>query len=225
MAVQARERHIKLLEVGTLQAQLSPHFIFNFLSSIQSLIGQKKPEVANSYLVKFSRLIRSYMESSIKSSMLLGRSILDNENSIREEIDLLKTYVELEKMKYPDGKIIFGVEMESDSLLDRSIPPMILQPFVENAIKHGILPKEGAGSVTVRFEQDGDTLICKIMDDGIGRERSAQNREKSVKAHKSRGLQLIKQRVKLLNELNYNINIDFEDPESGGTVVIITIPN
>ena len=223
MAVQARERHIKLLEVATLQAQLSPHFIFNFLSSIQSLIGQKKPEIANDYLMKFSRLIRAYMESSIKSSMLLGRSILDNENSINEEIDMLKTYVELEKMKYPDGKITFEVELESDSLLDCSIPPMLLQPFVENAIKHGILPKEGAGNVTVRFEQDGPALVCKIMDDGIGRERSAQIREKSLKPHKSRGLQLIMQRVQLLNELNYTINIDFEDPESGGTVVIITI--
>ena len=225
MVVQARERHIKLLEVATLQAQLSPHFIFNFLSSIQSLIGQKKPEIANDYLMKFSRLIRAYMESSIKSSMLLGRSILDNENSIREEIDMLKTYVELEKMKYPDGKITFGVELESGSLLDRSIPPMLLQPFVENAIKHGILPKEGAGRITVRFEQDGDTLVCKIIDDGIGRKRSAQNREKSIRAHKSRGLQLIMQRVQLLNELNYTIQIDFEDPESGGTIVIISIQN
>ncbi len=225
IAVQARERHIKLLEVATLQAQLSPHFIFNFLSSIQSLIGQKKPEIANDYLMKFSRLIRAYMESSIKSSMLLGRSILDNENSIREEIDMLKTYVELEKMKYPDGKITFGVELESGSLLDRSIPPMLLQPLVENAIKHGILPKEGAGRITVRFEQDGDTLVCKIIDDGIGRKRSAQNRDKSIRAHKSRGLQLIMQRVQLLNELNYTIQIDFEDPESGGTIVIITIQN
>lgn len=66
-------------------------------------------------------------------------------------------------------------------------------------------------------------LVCKIMDDGIGRERSAQIREKSLKPHKSRCLQLIMQRVQLLNELNYTINIDFEDPESGGTVVIITI--
>ena len=225
IAVQARERHIKLLEVGTLQSQLSPHFIFNFLSSIQNLIGQKQPEKANDYLVKFSRLIRAYMESSIKSSRLLGRSILENENSIKEEIDMLTTYVELEKMKYPDKQITFEVELESDSLLNRTIPPMLLQPFVENAIKHGILPKEGAGRVTVRFEEDGDTFVCKIMDDGIGRERSVQNREKSIKAHKSRGLQLIMQRVQLLNELNYNINIDFEDPESGGTTVIITIQN
>jgi len=225
MAVQARERDIKLLEVGTLQTQLSPHFIFNFLSSIQNLIGQNKPEKANDYLVKFSRLIRAYMESSIKSSKILGRSFTENENSIKEEIDLLRTYVDLKKMKYPDGKITFEVELESDSLLDRSIPPMLLQPFVENAIKHGILPKEGTGKVIVRFEQDDDTLVCKIIDDGIGRKQSALNKEKEILAHKSRGLQLIMQRVKLLNELGYYIKIDFEDPKSGGTIVIITIQN
>ncbi len=225
MAVQARERDIKLLEVGTLQTQLSPHFIFNFLSSIQNLIGQNKPEKANDYLVKFSRLIRAYMESSIKSSKLLGRSFTENENSIKEEIDLLRTYVDLEKMKYPDGKITFEVELESDSLLDRSIPPMLLQPFVENAIKHGILPKEGMGKVIVRFEQDDNALVCKIIDDGIGRKQSALNKEKEILAHKSRGLQLIMQRVKLLNELGYYIKIDFEDPKSGGTIVIITIQN
>ena len=225
LAVQARERDIKLLEIATLQTQLSPHFIFNFLSSIQNLIGQDKPEKANNYLVKFSRLIRAYMESSIKSSQLLRRSVLENENSIREEIDLLTTYVELEKMKYPDEKITFAVEPESDSLLDHSIPPMLLQPFVENAIKHGILPKEGSGKVVVRFEQEDETLVCKIIDDGIGRKQSAINKGEAVKVHKSRGLELIMQRVKLLNELNYNIKIEFEDPESGGTTVIITIQN
>jgi len=225
MAVRAREREIKLLEVATLQTQLSPHFIFNFLSSIQNLIGQNKPEKANDYLVKFSRLIRAYMESSIKSSKLLGRSSIENENSIKEEIDLLTTYVDLEKMKYPDEKITFVVELKSNALLDHSIPPMLLQPFVENAIKHGILPKEGTGKIIVRFEENGDTLVCKIIDDGIGRKRSAQIKEKTVKTHKSRGLQLIMQRIKLLNELNYNIKIEFEDPESGGTTVIITIQN
>ncbi len=220
-----RERHIKLLEISTLQAQINPHFIFNFLSSIQNLISKQEPEKANNYLVIFSRLIRSYLESSIKSSMVLNQSISDNENSIREEIEMLTGYVELEKMKYPEGKITFEVELESDSLLDRSIPPMLLQPFVENAIKHGILPKEGPGKITVRFEQDGTALVCKITDDGIGRKKSAQKKTESVKAHKSRGLQLIMQRVKLLNELDYSITIEFEDPESGGTIVIITFEN
>ena len=165
------------------------------------------------------------MESSIKSSRVLSQSISDNENSIREEIEMLTGYVKLEKIKYPDWKISFEVELESDLLLDYSIPPMLLQPFVENAIKHGILPKEGPGKITVRFEQDGTALICKITDDGVGRKNSAQKKTESVKAHKSRGLQMIMQRVKLLNELNYNIKIEFEDPESGGTIVIITIEN
>ncbi len=225
IVVEKRERRIKMLEVATLQAQINPHFIFNFLSSIQSLISQKMPEKANDYLVKFSRLIRAYMESSIKSSKLLAGSVLENENSIREEIDLLKMYMDLEKMKYPEDKISYSIEVEDDSILNRSIPPMILQPFVENAIKHGILPKDGNGTVTIRFGQENDTLICKIIDDGIGRKQSTENKASSIPANKSRGLQLIVNRVKLLNELDYNIQIVFEDPETGGTIVIITIQN
>ncbi len=223
IAVQARERQIKLLEVATLQAQINPHFIFNFLSSIQSLISQKMPEKANEYLVKFSRLIRSYMESSIKSTKLLHGNTLENENTVGEEIELLKTYVELEKLKYPEDKINFVVDINDNAILNRTIPPMILQPFVENAIKHGILPKEGTGTVTVQFRLQDETLVCNIIDDGIGRKQAMQNKEKSIQANKSRGLQLIVSRVEMLSELDYNIKIGFEDPETGGTVVVITI--
>lgn len=225
IAVHHKERQIKLLEVAALQAQINPHFIFNFLSSMQSLISQKMPEKANEYLVKFSRLIRAYMESSIKSTKLLSGSILENENSVKEEIDLLKTYIELESLKYPKGKIDYKIEVKEEAILNKSIPPMILQPFVENAIKHGILPKEGNGMVTIRFHEENDSLICSIIDDGIGRKQSAIDKEKSIKPSKSRGLQLIVNRVEMLNELDYHIEIKFEDPETGGTIVTILIQN
>lgn len=223
VVMQHREKKIKLLEIATLQAQINPHFIFNFLSSIQSLINQKTPEKANDYLVKFSRLMRSYMESSIKSSKILSGSTLGNENTIKEEIELLNTYVELEKLKYAEGKIKYTIYVEDDALLNKMIPPMILQPFVENAIKHGILPKEEGGTVSISFTQRGSTLVCKIQDDGIGRTLSAEINKQSIRAYKSRGLQLIKNRVEMLNKLDYNITIDFEDPASGGTIVIIKI--
>lgn len=223
--VQSRERRIKLLEIATLQAQINPHFIFNFLSSIQSLISQKAPEKANDYLVKFSRLIRSYMESSIKSSKILSGAAGGNENTIKEEIDLLRTYIELERLKYVEGKINYKIELEEDSILNKTIPPMMLQPFVENAIKHGILPKEDNGTVTISFTHDEHALVCTIKDDGIGRALSAEIGEQSIPAYKSRGLQLIKNRVELLNKLDYKININFEDPKEGGTVVIIHISN
>lgn len=225
IAMQDREQKIKLLEIATLQAQINPHFIFNFLSSIQSLINQRMPEKANDYLVKFSRLIRSYMESSIKSSKILSGSTLGNENSIKEEIDLLNTYIELEKLKYAEGKISHTIILAEDAILNKTIPPMILQPFVENAIKHGILPKKEGGTVRIAFTQEENNLVCKVEDDGIGRKLSTEINKQSIRAYKSRGLQLIKNRVEMLNKLDYNITIDFEDPEAGGTIVTIKIQN
>lgn len=225
IAVQNKEKKIKLLEVAALQAQISPHFIFNFLSSMQSLISRNMPEKTNEYLVKFSRLIRSYMESSIKSTKLLSGSTMENENTIKEEVDLLKTYVELESLKYPPGKINFEITIVNHDLVNKTIPPMMLQPFVENAIKHGILPKEGPGLVTIAFCEEGETLVCRITDDGIGRKQSAQNRKNSIPPNKSRGMQLIMNRVKMLNELDYNIQIELIDPPEGGTIVKITMQN
>lgn len=223
LKVAHREQKIKFLEIVALQAQINPHFIFNFLSSVQSLISQKSAEEANSYLVKFSRLIRAYMESSIKSSKVLSGSSLANENTIKEEIDLLTAYIDLEKMKYNKGKISYSIEVEDKRLFNKTIPPMILQPFVENAIKHGILPKQGDGWVKILVREEKDALVCVIVDNGIGRQRSKQIQDSSIKAHKSRGLQLIKDRVEMLNQLDYNIKIDFKDPKEGGTIVTIKI--
>ena len=221
--VQNREKQIKLLEISTLQAQINPHFIFNFLSSIQSLIIKKTPEKANEYLVKFSRLMRNYMESSIKSTNILKGDTIGNENTINEEIELLKMYLDLESMKYPDGKITYNIQYDKDKTLNKMIPPMILQPFVENAIKHGILPKQDNGHIDIYFEENDNDLICTISDDGIGRILSEELKKEIINIRKSRGLELIKKRVEMLNQLDFHIKIDFIDPENGGTIVKIYI--
>ncbi|WP_171595344.1 sensor histidine kinase [Marinifilum caeruleilacunae] len=213
-----RERKIKLLEIATLQAQLNPHFIFNILSSVQNLISLHKQEKANEYLIKFSRLIRSYMEASIKSSKVLLGTSVSSEISVKEEIDLLKMYIELEQVKHGNEKFDFSIEISSDSILNRSIPPMILQPLVENAIKHGLEPKEEKGFLSIQFSEHEDSVECIILDDGIGRERSNELKRDSIKLYQSRGLEMINKKIEILNDLDYQISIDYRDSAEGTEV-------
>jgi len=222
--VAEREQKIKFLEIATLQAQLSPHFIFNFLSSVQGLISSKKPEEANSYLVKFSRLMRAYMESSIKSSKVLVGLSANNEITVAEEIDLLKMYIDLDAMKHEKGKINYNIFVSEKQLLNKSIPPMIIQPLVENAIKHGILPKDGPGHINIYFSKGDDNVVCTIEDDGIGFDEARKLRKKSIKLHPSRGIELINKKIKILNELGYDIYIKYL-PVKEGTKVTIHFSN
>lgn len=219
--VAENERKLKFHEIATLQAQMNPHFIFNFLSSVQSIINQQQPEKANEFLVKFSRLMRSYMESSIKSTQILSGNISGNEISIKDEMEMLKMYMDLEKMKYPEGKINYEFEIENQNLLNKTIPPLIIQPFVENAIKHGILPSSNRGLIKIQIVEQDETIVCLIQDNGIGRKESLQRKQQSIPANKSRGLELIKNRVEVLNQLGYHIEITFIDPDEGGTIIQI----
>ncbi len=213
-----RERKIKLLEIATLQAQLNPHFIFNILSSVQNLISLHKQEKANEYLIKFSRLIRSYMEASIKSSKVLLGSSVSSEISVKEEIELLKMYIELEKVKHGNEKFDFAIDICSDAILNRTIPPMIIQPLVENAIKHGLEPMEKKGFLQVQFLELNEGVECLIKDDGIGRAKSQEMKKESIKLYQSRGLELINKKIEILNDLDYQINIEYVDSEEGTEV-------
>jgi hypothetical protein len=221
--VAENERKLKFHEIATLQAQMNPHFIFNFLSSVQSIINKQQPEKANEFLVKFSRLLRSYMESSIKSTQILSGNITNNEISIKDEVEMLKMYMDLEKMKYPEGKINYVFDIENQNILNKTIPPLIIQPFMENAIKHGILPGTDQGLIKINMIEQDDAIICQIQDNGIGRKESLQRKQQSIPANKSRGLELIKNRVEVLNQLGYHIEITIIDPDEGGTIIQIRI--
>lgn len=219
-----RERKIKFLEIATLQAQLNPHFVFNILSSVQNLISLHKPEKANEYLIKFSRLIRAYMEASIKSSKVLLGASVSSEITIKEEVDLLQMYIELEQVKHKERKFDFEIKLDSDDLQNKTIPPMILQPLVENAIKHGLEPGEKIGFLQIRFSDREDGVECMIRDNGIGRERSQQNKKDSIKLYQSRGLELINKKIEILNDLDYKIKIEYKDLDEG-TEVSVTFTN
>ena len=192
------------LELEALQAQMNPHFIFNAMQSIQNFILKKDERTANKYMVRFSRLMRLFLESSKKKYI-----------PVKEEIRLLKFYIELEHLRFPDK---FDYHFDIDDDLEESsleVASMMLQPFVENAINHGLIQNKVKGNLLIRMVKKGGFLEVVIDDDGIGREAARKLREESFKHHKSRGMQLVEGRRKVLNRLNeLSISLDIIDKKS-----------
>lgn len=200
-----------------LRAQINPHFIFNALSSIQHLILKKKNTSALNYLSKFSRITRNALEASID-----GQATLD------EEIKMLNDYLELESLRF-DHAFSFRVEVEEQLVpSEMDIPFMITQPFVENAILHGLLPKtSGKKELTVAFEEKDDDLICTIDDTGIGRNNHQNATGPNQEKRKSRGLEVTLSRlaswpygsgkVEIIDKVDKN-NVPL------GTKVVIVVP-
>jgi streptogramin lyase len=215
------DRKMRLLQVQTLQAQMNPHFVFNVLGSLQNLILNNDKEIANTYLVKLSRLIRSYLNSSIKSDYSKGFSA-DNEITLKEEIELLTMYIEFEKLQFQDR---FDYEIKVDENLipeNRTLPPMLLQPYVENAIKHGLLYKSGQGFLSVRFADnpDNEGMVIVVEDDGVGIDKAKEIQRKSVRRFKSEGRKLVKERLEVLKEIGYQIEDETRSGEWGTRVIL-----
>jgi len=214
-----RELRIKFLQIHTLQSQMNPHFIFNVLGTIQSLVLKEKTDLANKYLISFSNLIRRFLDSAVTSNST-GDSY-DVEVTLKDEIELLNLYVEFERLQYDDK---FDIEFNIDNSINIelfSLPPMIIQPFVENAIKHGLKPLEQRGKLSLKFYVKDEALICEIEDNGVGRKKSEEIQNSTIKVHQSRGVELVKQRVDILNKLDYDIRIYTEDLSPQGTRVNI----
>lgn len=153
-------------------------------------------------------------------------SLFSHEIQLSREVELLKMYIEFEQLQYVDR---FEYEISLDGKLNTEnyrVPPLILQPFVENAIKHGLLYKSPSekGMLLIRFiSLNEDTLICTIEDNGVGRTEANLIQTRSLKKYKSRGTELVKRRVDILNEMGYDITITVDDGITGGTVVTIQI--
>lgn len=206
-------------EIRILKAKMDPHFIFNSLNSIQQLILTNENEKAQSYLTKFSRLLRKSIESNTYDSI-----------SLFDEIDILKKYIEMESLRFETA---IETEVSVDDNIDikqMSIPPMLLQPIVENAIWHGLLPKNGGEKkIELRFSLANEkTLTCIIEDNGIGL-NSSRKKEKG-KENKSFALQFIRQRLELMSEIykqNYSITIEDASQtgyRNSGTIVTLKLP-
>ena len=206
------QRTILDLERSALQAQMNPHFIFNALTSIQSLIAQNKNDHAEEFLVTFSRLVRSSLNHSSKSYI-----------SLEEELDLLNNYLKIEGLRFQESfnwgmKVAKGIDVE-----EISIPPMILQPFIENSIEHGIRPLKRKGNLSIIISPLNDEFLeIKIDDDGIGRLKA---QKKNIKNRESKGIQLVIDRLNLLNKRSVVKIIDkIETDDPKGTLVLIHLP-
>lgn len=223
--IEEQENKVRFLQVQTIQAQMNPHFTFNVLGTLQHLILNNETQKASDNLVKLSSLIRNYLEASLLGDEQMG-SLFKHEIALGREIELLKMYIEFEQLQY-SGR--FNYEIKLDGKLNPNnyrVPPLIIQPFIENAIKHGLLYKNvyEIGNLWIHFlSLDEDTLICTIEDDGVGRAKAAELQLASIKKYKSRGTQLVKKRVEILNEMGYEIEINTDDRLKGGTVVTIKI--
>jgi len=205
------------IEQRLLRSQMNPHFIFNSLNSINSFIGENSPHEAQTYLSKFAKLMRLILENSRKTDVALV-----------DEIQALQLNLELEQLRF-DGR--FGFSIDIDSSIDPEviyIPPMLIQPFVENAIKHGVKGREGKGLITLTVAIDGDILKCIVEDNGVGRELTMKN--KKDEAHVSLGTQVTMERLTILRqERNAQsgmkiIDLKNEEGIGIGTRVILSIP-
>ena len=200
---------------------MNRHFIFNALNSIQYYINKEDKKSANDYLANFAKLIR--------------RNLDDSENnmvSLAEEIERLELYLSLEHMRFSD-KFEYRIEMDSEIDAESvQIPSMLLQPFIENSIWHGILPSEKSGEVTLKIVRNAkDDLIFTVEDNGIGIETSIKNKAIDTEGHISKGMNITKGRIDLMRKMtNRNIAIQgpFElrdsDNKPNGTKVEITLP-
>ena len=212
-------RQISELELSALRSQMNPHFMFNSLNSVKAYIVQAKPEVAADYLSQFAHLIRRILQNSREKFITL-----------QEEIDTLELYIGLEQFRVNHAfDYIQEINQNVDAQAVR-IPPLLLQPFIENAIWHGLMHKKESGQLRLSFTREEDQIICTIHDNGVGRRRSQELNNTSVKKHKSLGMGITQNRVDLMNRLNaYGITIEVIDlkdlqGEALGTKVIIRLP-
>jgi LytS/YehU family sensor histidine kinase len=208
------ERETSQVKMSALRAQMNPHFIFNSLNSIQHLITKGDRVNALKYLTKFSTLLRQILESSIHVNIPL-----------KNEIELLKIYLELESMRFDNSftyHITVGNTLDVDNL---ELPILLLQPYVENSITHGLLPKQdGVKELHISFTDHENFVKCIIRDTGIGRQASTE-RKKNLKANRpSRGIELSQQRLKLMNQNHTLDDLIIIVDSDAGTTVEIKIP-
>jgi hypothetical protein len=214
----AHEKQIMELEAKALRAQMNPHFIFNCLNSIKSLIQQHDEEKSVTYLTTFSKLIRNLFNNADKKEI-----------SLYDEIETCKLYLQLEAMRF-DTKFSYAVNVDDNiDLKSIQVPALIIQPFIENAIWHGIVPRNSSGHVSLNIRCKDDSIEIVIDDDGIGREASQKNKSVSGIAHQSKGVNLSQSRLELNNLLQQrqaNLQIIDKKDEQGtaaGTKIIITL--
>lgn len=198
-----------------LRTQMNPHFVFNAMSVIQSYIYENNPEKSSQFLVNFSRLMRLILENSPKEFI-----------PIELELEILDKYLSTQKMRF-ENRFSYVLNVSEDLLFNKAIvPPMITQPFIENAIEHGQLHTVKGGEIIVEMKEVGGKLEISISDNGVGRKKSAQT--KKIRTHKSMAIDITRERIEILNK-KYKFNgsltfKDLDDEKEQGTLVVIVLP-
>ncbi|MEQ1733129.1 MAG: histidine kinase [Bacteroidia bacterium] len=217
---EARKTLLAGYELKALRAQMNPHFIFNALNSIQHFVLSNDPMAANKYLSKFAKLVRNILNNSERSEIAL-----------QEEIAQLELYLDLEKLRFEELFFYTIIVQHGVNINNIEIPTMLIQPYVENAILHGIVPLKKDGKITIAFEiHEQNLLKCTIQDNGIGREMAASLKKNSINKHQSAGTRITQNRLALLNKINntklsaITTNVIDADGVVNGTLVTLYIP-
>ncbi|HTF03676.1 MAG TPA: histidine kinase, partial [Bacteroidia bacterium] len=214
------QNRIATFELNALRAQMNPHFVFNSINSVQYFITNNDPDSSQKYLSKFAKLIRYVVDNSKLASI-----------PVKTEIEALTLYLELEALRFGE-RLEYAIHVHPE--LDQEymqIPSMLIQPYVENAIWHGLMHKKGNGRIDVTLEIQSGVIHCIIEDNGIGRQKSLElKKQNQPDVHKSVGMSNTRDRLEIINQVNSsNMNVTITDlydahGEAGGTKVEIHIP-
>jgi LytS/YehU family sensor histidine kinase len=205
----------QLLALKSLRSQMNPHFIFNALNSVNQFVSQNDERTANKFLSEFSRLMRLVLENSQEDFIPLFK-----------EEEIISLYLKLEHYRFRDK---FDYEISMDENINKEaieLPPMLIQPYIENAVWHGLRYKESKGFLSVNFRMDSNVLVIEITDDGIGRKRSGELKTENQKKHESTGLKNIRERLGIINKVyKTNFQVEIGDGDNGvGTRVKLSVP-
>lgn len=215
-SIQKRKAN-QLLALKSLRSQMNPHFIFNSLNSVNNYIAQNNERMANKYLSEFSKLMRAVLENSKYDFV-----------PVNSEIEIIDLYLKLEHSRFQD-KFDYEFLVDKDKIgSEIKIPPMLIQPYIENAIWHGLRYKEDKGFLKVELLKKDGYILAKVTDNGIGRKKSLEMKTKHQKQNNSTGIKNITNRLDIINEIyktKYTVNIgDLNKKDESGTVVEIKIP-
>lgn len=212
------QQRATLLEMQALRSQMNPHFIFNSLNSINRFILQNNKAQASEYLTKFSKLVRLILQNSQAALIPL-----------ESELEALQLYLELEAVRF-DHHFDYAIEVKDELDTDMiKVPPLLIQPYAENAVWHGLMHKEEKGHLGITLFQEQDVLCCRITDDGIGRTKAKELKSRSASTHRSMGMRITADRIAMLQQRQHNAAIQItdlilDDGTAGGTEILLKIP-
>jgi tetratricopeptide (TPR) repeat protein len=213
------EQKSVVIQQKLLRSQMNPHFLYNSLASIQKYIITEDPDNASIYLSRFSKLVRNILDSSVEEFVRL-----------EQEVNTIKYYLELQKVRYIE-KMDFAIDVDDHLDIENiQVPPMLAQPFIENAIEHGIKHKQDKGLVSVRIKGNNNRVIFEVEDDGVGREKAQEILHQQKHQHKSMATSITQERINILNKKSrQKITLKIEDLKDSnmrtvGTRVRFEIP-